>query len=115
MEAVTDDRPLEQAELDRTVAGITGALPGSFETARSVLFSMMGNQTYGRPLDYDASEAERVRALKIRDLQERADAVVDPGSLVWVVVGDASVIGPQLEGLDLGPVETRQASGESSD
>ena len=76
---------------------------------------MMGNQTYGRPLDYDASEAERFRTLEIRDLQERADAVVDPDSLVWVVVGDAGFIRPQLEELDLGPVEVRSASSEGAD
>ena len=115
MEDVTSDRPLEQAELDRTVAGITGALPGQFETARSVLFSMMGNQTYGRPLDYDAGEAERFRQLAIRDLQDQAEATIDPDALVWVVVGDADVIRPQLEGLDLGPVEVRSASGEGAD
>ncbi|WP_051881466.1 M16 family metallopeptidase [Parvularcula oceani] len=114
-ELVGGERPIEQAELDQTVAGVVGALPGKFETARSVLFSMMGNAVYGRPLDYDTTEAERYNTLKTDDLQAAAESVIDPDSLVWVIVGDYDEIEPQLQGLDLGPVEVRALSDVAAD
>ena len=115
MRSIVADEPVQQAELDRTVAGVVGALPGRFETARSVLFSMMNNAVYGRPLDYDATQARRYNALKTDDLQAAANSVIDPDTLTWVIVGDAREVLPQIEGLDLGEVEVRRASGESTD
>ena len=40
-----------------------------------------------------------------------AGEIIDPDSLTWVIVGDVSTIRPQLEGIDLGPVEVRAATG----
>jgi hypothetical protein len=37
-----------------------------------------------------------------------ARATIDPSTFVWVVVGDASVVRPQLDALGL-PVEVRPA------
>ncbi|MBB4658016.1 M16 family metallopeptidase [Parvularcula dongshanensis] len=115
MKNVVGDQPPTQAELDQTVAGVVGALPGRFETAQSVLFSMMGNAVLGRPLDYDAGEAERYNTLKTADLEAAAQSVIDPDSLTWVIVGDYDAMKDQLEGLDLGPVEVRSVTGEAAD
>ena len=44
------------------------------------------------------------------ELDAAAQAALDPSRFVWVVVGDASVVKPQLDALGL-PVEVRSASG----
>ena len=44
-------------------------------------------------------------------MDQAARAALKPGAFTWVVVGDASVVRPQLEALGL-PVEVRSASGQ---
>ena len=50
--------------------------------------------------------AGRTLALTAPELDAAAQASIDPDRFVWVVVGDASVVQPQLEALGL-PVEVR--------
>jgi predicted Zn-dependent peptidase len=92
-------------ELQRTVNGSIRELPGSFETSGDVLGGMQRNALYGRADDYYDTLAERYRAMKAADLDQAARAVIDPKKLLWVVVGDAAKVRPQLDVLKL-PVET---------
>ncbi|MGV6820785.1 MAG: M16 family metallopeptidase [Parvularcula sp.] len=107
MKAFLSDAPPTQAELDRTVAGVVGALPGQYETANDVLFSMMSNATYGRPLDYTTTAAARYRALTPEALEAAAKEVLNPDELTWVIVGDWSKIEDQVRAQNLGPIEVR--------
>lgn len=92
-------------ELERTITGSIRELPGSFETGADVLGGMQTNALFGRPDDYYDHLAARYRALGATDLDKAARAAIDPAKLVWVVVGDAAKVRPQLEGLGL-PIET---------
>ena len=94
-------------ELDRTVAKSVNQLPGQFESAESVLGAMMRNDLLGRPDDYYETVAAKYRALDVAGLDRAIRATVDPAKLVWVVVGDAAKVRPQLEKLGL-PVEVAQ-------
>ena len=96
------------AELERTVNGATRGLAGSFESSAQVLNGLRSNALYGRPDDYQETLAERTRALTAAELDAAARANIDPTQFVWVVVGDASVVRPQLEALGL-PLEVRPA------
>jgi zinc protease len=93
------------AEHTRTINGNIRQLPGAYETATSIMGALRSNDLYGRPDDYWEAVAPRYRAMTAADLDRAARAVIDPARFVWVVVGDASVVRPQLEGLGL-PVET---------
>ena len=108
MKAVVSDRPATQAELDQTVAGVVGSRGGRFETARSVIFSMMSNAIYGRPLDYEVGTADRYRSLELSDIRAMARDVLKPEELTWVIVGDWSKIEDQVLEQNLGPVEVRE-------
>jgi len=88
----------------RTINGNIRQLPGSFETAGAVLGALRGLDLYDRPDDYWEAVAPRYRAMSASDMDAAARAVIDPSRFVWVVVGDASVVRPQLEGLGL-PIE----------
>ena len=96
------------AELQRTVNGSIRELPGSFETSADVLGGMQRNALYGRPDDYYDTLADRYRAMTAADLDKAARAVIAPDKLLWVVVGDAAKVRPQLDVLKL-PVETLAA------
>jgi len=96
------------AELERTINGDTRGLAGGFETSGQILAALRSNALYGRPDDYQESLASRTRALTATDMDAAARAAIDPSRFVWVVVGDASVVQPQLEALGL-PVEVRPA------
>jgi predicted Zn-dependent peptidase len=96
-------------ELERTVNGNTRRLAGSYETSAAVLGAMRTNDLLGRPDDYPETVAARTNALTAAQMDAAAKAALDPSRFVWVVVGDASVVKPQLDALGL-PVEVRSAA-----
>lgn len=93
-----------QAERDRAVSGNTRSLAGQYETSGQILGAMSSNALFGRPDDYPETVASRTRALTTAEMDAAARAAIDPDRFVWVVVGDASVIRPQLETLGM-PIE----------
>ena len=94
-------------EHDRTIKGETRSLPGSIETAGSILGALRSNDLYGRPDDYQESVAQRINATTAAQMDAAVRAVLDPSQFVWVVVGDAEKVRPQLDALGL-PIEVRQ-------
>ena len=98
------------AELERTINGNTRRLAGSYETSAAVLGALRSNDLLGRPDDYPETIAARTNALTAAQLDAAAKAAIDPSRFVWVVVGDASVVKPQLDALGI-PVEVRSAAG----
>lgn len=94
------------SELERTINGNTRSLAGGFETSGAILGALRSNALYGRPDDYQATLASRTRALTAEQLDAEARRIIQPDQFVWVVVGDASIVRPQLEALGL-PVEER--------
>jgi predicted Zn-dependent peptidase len=79
-------------------------LPGSFETSQRLLYAVQRIVDYGRPDDYYTTLPARYASLTTADLDKAARAKIDPARLIFVVVGDASVVKPQLDQLKL-PVE----------
>lgn len=97
------------AELERTVNGNTRRLAGSYETSGAVLGALRTNDMLGRPDDYPETVAARTNALTADQLDATARAAIDPARFVWVVVGDAAKVKPQLDALGI-PVEVRAAA-----
>ena len=102
--AFVGDKGITAAELERTVNGRVRELAGSFETSARVLNALRSNDLFDRPDNYFETIADRYRGMTVTSLDTAARKVIDPDRLVWVVVGDASVVRPQLESLGL-PVE----------
>ena len=100
-----------EEELTRNVAAEIGELPGSFETSPSVLGAMQSNALYGRPDNYYETLVDRYEAQTRESLDAAARSAIDVDDFVWVVVGDAAKVAPQLEQLGL-PVEVREMTGE---
>ena len=94
-------------ELKRTVANNIQQLPGRFETSSAVLQAMITNDLLGRPDDYYEKLAPLYRAQTRASLDQAFRGAVTPEGFVWVVVGDAAKIRPQLEKLKM-PIEVIQ-------
>ena len=101
------------AELVREVNGSTRELPGRFETADAVLTAMQQNDLRRRPDDYYDKIAQKYRGLTVAQLDAAARAVLDPNKFVFVVVGDAAKVRPQLDSIGL-PVEVVPAASLAS-
>ena len=106
--AFNRDRGVTVAERERTVNGSARQLAGQFQTGAAVLNALRTNALYGRPDDYYERAAVRYPALTTAELDAAVRQTVNPDQFVWVVVGDAATVRPQLERLGL-PVEVRPA------
>jgi predicted Zn-dependent peptidase len=105
--AIKTDKPISDEERTRSIANSVLALPGEFERGTSFLGALERNQLLGRPDDYYVNAARRISALTTADLN-RAVQVFGTDDLLWVVVGDAAKVEPQLKSLGL-PLEVRKA------
>ena len=102
------DKGVTNDELARAIANRANALPGKFETSAAVLSAMMTNDMFGRPDNYYETLATKYRGFQATDLDRAIRAAINPRGFVWVVVGDAAKIRPQLDKLGM-PIEVVQA------
>jgi predicted Zn-dependent peptidase len=103
-------KPLTQAEFDRSITGATRSLAGDFETSGDVLGAMQANDLYQRPDDFYATITQRYRAMTREQLDQAIRSVIDPDRFVWVVIGDAKAVRPQLDSVGLPVDEVSAAS-----
>ena len=96
-------------ELTREVNGTTRELAGRFETSGAVLSAMQQNDLHHRPDNFYDTVTQKYRTMTVAQLDAAARAALDPKKFVWVVVGDAAKVKPQLDSLGL-PVEVVPAA-----
>ena len=109
-EFASGKRPASAEEVTRIQAINVRTLPGSFETASSVLGTIGGINRYGRPDDYVVQRKARIEAMTPASVQA-AVAAIHPESMTWVIVGDLSKIEPGIRALNIGPVQVIDADG----
>ncbi|WP_343345226.1 pitrilysin family protein [Sphingomicrobium sp. XHP0239] len=95
--AFLGDDGLREDELERIVASNVASLPGQFETSGAVLGGIRQNVELGRPMDYYETLSERYRGQTRASLDSAIRDVLDPNQFVWVIVGDADEVAPQLD------------------
>jgi predicted Zn-dependent peptidase len=96
-------------ELRQAVNSQVLSLPGDFETSSALLGGIVRNASLHRPDDYYTRLPDRYRAMTPAALDRAARRAIDPSKLVWVVVGDASKVRPQLDKVGL-PIEAVAAA-----
>jgi zinc protease len=104
MKAFLTTKGVTPDELERTINNQVRSLPGSFETSSDLLGAIMTLDALGRPDDYYTKLADRYRAMTAAGLDKAARGAIRPDDLIWVVVGDATKVRPQLDAVGL-PVE----------
>jgi predicted Zn-dependent peptidase len=97
-------KPVTDEELKRTITNLTDALPGEFETGEAVLTAMETQALLNRPDNYYELLQRQYEGLTKAQLDAALRGVVNPDGFVWVVVGDAAKVKPQLEKLGI-PVQ----------
>ena len=70
---------------------------------------MQQNDLRNRPDDFYETIAQKYRSMTAAELDAAARGALDPKRFVWVVVGDAAKVKPQLDSLGL-PVEVVPAA-----
>ena len=104
IDAFTGSNGVSGDELDWSTKGSARELPGMFETSGAVLDGLARIVTYNRPDTYYETLAARYDKLAVADVDKAFRAKISTDGMVWVVVGDAAKVKPQLTSLGL-PVE----------
>ena len=102
---------VKQDELIRTVNSEVRGLPGTFETSAGVLAGLVNIIELDRPDNYYELLPAKYDALTPPLLDQVAREQKLSDGLVWVVVGDAATVRPQLDQLGL-TVETATVGSE---
>lgn len=98
-------------ELALAKESIRLAMPGRFETPSDVTNAVADLVAYDLPLDDFEKRLARIEAVTAADVKRVANELVVPDALTLVVVGDKATVLPQVEGLNLGGFELRDAYG----
>ncbi len=104
-------RPATEVEVERMKLNRVRSLPGNFSTNRGFLSSIITSDSYGLPYDYAESAPDRVEAVSVEGVVERARSMIDPETLSWVIVGDLDKIEAEVRALDYGNIEVWDAFG----
>jgi zinc protease len=112
LRGILGDKPPTAEELAKVQANETLSLPGSRETMAEVANSIDTLVEYGLPDDYYEKYADRVRGLKVADIEGIAKRVVRPDNLTWVIVGDRAKIEAGVREVNLGELKFLDADGK---
>ena len=88
------------------------SLPGNFETVADTAAPTSEIFTYGLPVNYYQTLPRQYEEVTAAEVEKAAQDHVYPENLIVVAVGDQAKIESQLEKLNLGPIELRDASGD---
>jgi zinc protease len=112
MAAIRGPRPLSASELTDSRNRLIMGFPQEFQTYGDVAGSLGTLLLNDLPVDDWRTFADRVTGLTAADVAAVIEETIDPDRVVWVIVGDWSVIGDDLQALGLGEVEV-VAAGQS--
>jgi zinc protease len=105
---------LTPAELSLARDSIIRSLPSDFETSPSATATTATIFIYDLGLDYYAKLPDRLSAITAADVRALAEKYIAPEKMIVVAVGDRTKIGTELQKLNLGAVEMRNADGSLS-
>jgi zinc protease len=104
-------KPIAPKELEQFQAEGTLKVPGSFETAGEIASAYSTILQYELPEDYYNTFTQKTLALTPDQANAIARRIVQPGRLIWVVVGDMSKVESGIRELNLGEVRKIDADG----
>jgi zinc protease len=104
--------PATEDELRLAKENALRSLPGNFETVKDTAGLMSEIFTYGLAVNYYQKLPGEYAAVTAAEVEKAAQDHVHPENLIVVAVGDRAKIQPELEKLNLGPIEVRDESGD---
>jgi len=109
---IVGDKPITDAELKDEQSNATLALPGSFETVQQLSGAYSNILQYDLPENYYNTYTQKAMAVTPADANEVAKKYIQPGHLVWLVVGDMSKVEAGIRELNIGEVHKIDADGK---
>ncbi len=106
------DKPVNDVELGKAITNQTLRLAGTWETMSRVTAALAEIARFGLADDYYQTYADKVRNQTRESVTQAANKLVQPGQLVWVVVGDRAAIESSVRELAFGDVRLIDANGE---
>ena len=113
--SIRETRPVTSDELGKAKDLRTLTLPGRWETHAAVSRDIVSMVRYDLPDDYYDTYAANVRALDISRVSEVVQELIRPDRMVWVVVGDRTLIEGGIAELGLGEIRHVDADGRPID
>jgi zinc protease len=104
LEGIAGKKPITDKELSYAQGTIVNGYARRFETPGQIAMQLSEVVLYGLPDDSLETFPKQVMAVKAADLARLGAKVVLPDNLAIVVVGDAKVVKPELEKLQIGPI-----------
>ncbi len=105
------DAPPGPDELARARESLSRSLPAAFTTVSALAGSVGALYLNDLPLDTFRKLPETYAGVTAQDVRNVARAHLDPDRMKIIVVGDRSVVEPQLAALGLGPIAHRTPEG----
>ena len=110
-EQFVSSHPATEDELQRVVLREVRSIVGSFSTSIDFLNSMAQAESYGLPYNYEQGIPKRFERLSLGEVNRLAKQLIDPNSLIWVIVGDLGKIKKDIKKLKLGETVVWDAFG----
>lgn len=111
LEQMVTTKPPTEEELNKNKQNEILALPGSWETMRAVLGSIVTIVKYNLPDDYYKNYPNKLKSLNLDDVKRATNKVIKPERLVWVVVGDRAKIENGIRELNFGEIHFVDSDG----
>ena len=105
------ERPVTAEELRGAKDALINSLPGAFETSAAAVGNFANTFIYDLGIDYYANYAEEVQAVTREQALAVTKKYLVPESLTVIAVGDRKAIEPEMQKLNLGTIEIRDAEG----
>lgn len=106
------ETPMKPEELTLAKDSQSRSLPGMFESSRSAAGALAQISLYNLPRDYFEKLPGRLNVVSAEDAETVAQEYLHPAQMILVCVGDRAKIEPELQKLELGPIEIRDADGK---
>jgi zinc protease len=104
MKGITGDDPVNPDELEKVKQQQIFELPGAHETMNAVGNLFGDLLQLGLPLNFYDTYVSRLSALGIEQIEACARSLLDPSSMIWMVVGDGATLEPSLKELGIGEI-----------
>lgn len=104
LSGITGEKPITPEELEKVKQQETFELPGAYETMNAVGNLFGDLLQLGLPLNFYDDYVRRISALTISEVEEAARSLLRPQNMLWMVVGDRSVIEQSLRDLGIGGI-----------
>ena len=106
------DTPMAPEELNLAKDSQARSLPGLFESGGESAGALAQIFVYDLPADYYSKLPERFSSVTAAEAEAVAKKYLHPDQMILICVGDRAKIQPELEKLDLGLIEIRDADGK---